>query len=250
MCFKAFEHKEFTRGPAQRLPSFVQENAYKAEETNFLRTIRIIPPSRAPKGANIIRSQVIYQVKQSDEGNLYLKARIVTHGNKDRDKIGLKTDSTTCSPVGIRLLVSIATIKWNIAKIDFKSSFCSSGTAQSDVYALCYKRPTDTNAYQISVVVFADASHKDNVGSLSYLCGLLLGKIKEGTISHTVSWSSTKYKRPVKSIGSAEVYAIGSGIDEGKIIAQAYEVRETFSEAQRNNTVGREVGRRFSLYRL
>ena len=45
----------------------------------------------------------------------------------------------------------------------------------------------------------------------------------EGTICHTISWSSTKSKRPVKSIGSAEVFAIGSGIDEGQVIVQAYE---------------------------
>jgi len=99
MYFKAFEHKEFTRGSAQGLPSFVQDNAYKTEEAKFLRTVRMIPPSKIPKGANVITSHVIYKVKQSDDGDLFLKARIAPHGNKDREKSGLKTDSATCPPV-------------------------------------------------------------------------------------------------------------------------------------------------------
>jgi len=89
--------------------------------------------------------------------------------------------------------------------------------------SICFKRPTDKKSYTPSIVVFADASRRDDVGQLGYIIGLLIGDMAEGTICHTISWSSTKSKRPVKSIGSAEVFAIGSGIDEGKVIVQAYE---------------------------
>lgn len=41
---------------------------------------------------------------------------------------------------------------------------------------------------------------------------------------HTLSWSSHKSKRPVKSIGAAEILAAGEAIDEGKVLAKAYEV--------------------------
>lgn len=70
----------------------------------------MIALSKIPKGANVMKSQVIHKVKQSDDGDLYLKARIAPHGNKDREKVGLKTDSTTCPPVGKRWLCSITTI--------------------------------------------------------------------------------------------------------------------------------------------
>ena len=35
---------------------------------------------------------------------------------------------------------------------------------------------------------------------------------------HLISWSSHKSKRPVCSIGSAEILAAGEAIDEGKVI--------------------------------
>ena len=68
-----------------------------------------------------------------------MKARIAPHGNKDSEKDGLKTDSTSCPPTGIRALLSIATIhKWPLAKIDFKSAFLQTGDAKRDCM-LCHR---------------------------------------------------------------------------------------------------------------
>ena len=430
MFYKVFEHKEFSLTAAQGLPSHTTENAYKKEENKFMRTVRLVPTSQVPKDANIITSHVIYKVKSSDEGDYYLKARIAPHGNKDRERTGLKTDSATCPPVGIRIACSIATMfKWHLAKIDFESAFNNSGDAIPDVYvrppreskyryrylwlllaasyglvnanakwqeaidnflsgvgfnqlvyvpqlffkkkgddisviavkivddilfacpldllksvvnkisskyklgtivygpgnfryngltisqdtdfiisihaddklealqpypidryrrkqmeeklnaieltsfrslnssiswigvaaspfcsfassylqqklpdttvsdlvaqlnitrelkklgsSLKFKRPCDKKLYSLSILVFADASRKEDRGQLGYICGLLIGDISLGSIYHTLSWSSTKAKRPVKSIGSAEVLATGAAIDEGKLISQA-----------------------------
>lgn len=52
--------------------------------------------------------------------------------------------------------------------------------------------------YKLSVLVFADASRKNDRGQLGYICGLVIGDIAQGSIYHTFSWSSTKGKRPVK----------------------------------------------------
>jgi len=77
---------------------------------------------RTPKGANIITSHVLYKVKQLDDGSKMVKARIAPHGDKDDMKDDLKKDSATCSPVGMRILLSISVIKsWLLCKIDFKS---------------------------------------------------------------------------------------------------------------------------------
>lgn len=66
---------------------------------------------------------------------MFLKARIAPPGNKDLHKHGLKTDSATCPPVGIRIACSLATIfKWSIAKVDFESAFNNSCDAKRAVY--------------------------------------------------------------------------------------------------------------------
>lgn len=81
MFYNVFEHKEFSLNAAQGLPSFKIENAYKKEEDKFMRTVRLVPTSKVPQGANVITSHVMYKVKASDEVDFYLKARIAPHGN-------------------------------------------------------------------------------------------------------------------------------------------------------------------------
>lgn len=63
-----------------------------------------------PRFANVIASHVLYEVKEDDDGRKKIKARITPHGNRDKEKFNLKTDSATCSPVGIRVLLSCATM--------------------------------------------------------------------------------------------------------------------------------------------
>lgn len=50
----------------------------------------------------------------------------------------------------------------------------------------------------------------------------IIGNIEHGSVSHALSWSSSLSSRPFKSIASAEVLAAGTGIDEGKVINEAY----------------------------
>ena len=67
---------------------------------------------------------------------------------------------------------------------------------------------------KLSVVVFADASRSGDHGQLSYLSCLLFGDLQKDSIVHTLSWTSHKSKRPVKSVGAAETLAAGEAIDE------------------------------------
>lgn len=87
-----------------------------------------------------------------------------------------------------------------------------------------YKRPNDTKQYNLSVLVFADASRSVEHRQLGFVAGLLIGQFNIGSIYHTLSWSSRKSKRPVKSIGAAEILAAGEAIDEGIVLAGAYQV--------------------------
>lgn len=47
-------------------------------------------------------SHILYKVKSVEEDELLLKARIVPHGNGDSMKFDLKSDCSTCPPLGIR----------------------------------------------------------------------------------------------------------------------------------------------------
>lgn len=95
--------------------------------------------SRIPKFANVVSSHTLYKVKSNDNGELYMKARIVPHGNHDRMRSVLNTDANSCYPIGIRIVCSIATIfSWPLSKVDFDSAFLQSGASNRDVYV----RPT------------------------------------------------------------------------------------------------------------
>ena len=87
---------------------------------------------------------------------------------------------------------------------------------------IAYPRPSDNSRYELSVLVFADASRIDDCGQLGVVTGLLIGEMKNNSIYHAISWMSHKAKRPVKSVPAAEIFAAAEGIDEGKTIAKAY----------------------------
>ena len=84
-----------------------------------------------------------------------------------------------------------------------------------------YRRPLCPGDYEISVLVFSDANRQDSNGQLGFICGLLVGPFSVGSLFHTISWSSKKSKRPVRSIGSAETIAAGVAIDEGKLLVMS-----------------------------
>lgn len=134
---KVFGHKDFMKFQAQGLPTFPTVNAYAREESVFKKNVKLVPISKVPKTAHNKTSHVIYKVKINDDTFYKMKARIAPHGNKDREKAKLKTDSSTCPPTGIRILLSLATLfQWCLAKIDFESAFLQTGRAKRDVYVV------------------------------------------------------------------------------------------------------------------
>ena len=66
-----------------------------------------------------------------------MKARIAPHGNEDLERYSLKTDSESCSPLGIRILLSAVVVKkWHLTKIHITRAFLQTGSAQRDVYVI------------------------------------------------------------------------------------------------------------------
>lgn len=59
---------------------------------------------------------------------------------------------------------------------------------------------------------------KGETGQLAYVCGLLNCDLKLNSTLNTISWSSHKGEKPVKSIGAAELITAAEAIDEGKLL--------------------------------
>ena len=87
---------------------------------------------------------------------------------------------------------------------------------------ITFGRPSDGKEYSISVLVFADAGKPSESVQLSTLWGVLIGSVQEGSFYHTVSWSSHKSKRPVRSIAAGEILAAGEAIDEGIMLKRTF----------------------------
>jgi len=84
-----------------------------------------------------------------------------------------------------------------------------------------FPRPEDGKKESVSIAVFADAGRTLDHGQLSIVAGLLIGPLSENSILHVYSWISHKSKRPVRSIGAAEVLAASEAVDEGKVLKSA-----------------------------
>ena len=108
-----------------------------------------------------------------------------------------------------------ATVSDLISQINYLRVLKKTGTA------IHFALPEGTRSAQASIMVFSDAGRKFDHGQLSVLAGLLLGDTEKYSVFHTLSWISHKSKRPVKSVGAAEILAAGEAIDEGKLLRLA-----------------------------
>lgn len=83
---------------------------------------------------------------------------------------------------------------------------------------ISYKRTPTGTIFPVSICIFADAGRLTDYGQLSTIGGVLLGDLAKDSPLYVLSWSSHKSRRPVESIGSAEILAVGEAIDDRKIL--------------------------------
>ena len=76
-----------------------------------MKTGRKVPIGKVPKNSNIITCHAIYKYKENDGGLLKMKARIAPHDSKYKGRDSLKIDFSQCPPTGIRILLSIFSMK-------------------------------------------------------------------------------------------------------------------------------------------
>lgn len=197
--FNNFGNKTFLRYQAQAYPDSVLLEAYTAEESDFKRTVNIIPLAEIPTNANIISSHTIYKIKVNDDQSLKLKARIAPHSNEDSLQFSLRSDCSMCPPLGFRIIASIASIcKWRLSKLDVKTAFLQTGEANRDVYVVPPVESNDRNRFLWLLLtascglvnanakwqfVFDHALHDIGFLSIAVLSQLFYLKNKSGVIT-------------------------------------------------------------------
>lgn len=84
---------------------------------------------------------------------------------------------------------------------------------------ISFSKPTDAERHSLSGTVLSDAGRSATNGQHCYVASLFLGELFLNPIFHVLSRSSHKSKRPVRSIGAAEILPAGKEIDEKKILS-------------------------------
>lgn len=70
-----------------------------------------------------------------------------------------------------------------------------------------YIRTTETEAYDVSVLLFVDSARSVDYGQQCFICDIFIGNLDDMGIFHVIPQASRKCHRPVKSSGSAEILA-------------------------------------------
>jgi hypothetical protein len=120
----------------------------------------IVPKSKVPHWANVLRSSVIYRWK--DESTL--KACIVLDGRGDSEK---RTDSPTMAVDIFRFLISIAAERgWTLASLDIKAAYLQAEEYNRLVFV---KTPREEGEYANLWLLMAAAYGHVDSGHLWYI---------------------------------------------------------------------------------
>lgn len=128
--------RQVTIGSLEFAPDWVLDDAIHSElATNWKGAYTAVSMVAIPQGANLISSHLLFKVKDDDKGNLKLKARLVLHGHRDRDRYSVRRDSASADLSVVRLLISLASIlNFSLATADVQGAYMQSGPIQRDIY--------------------------------------------------------------------------------------------------------------------
>lgn len=129
--------KQVTESEIQFAPEWKLNDALITElEENWNSAYTVVKSSELPRDANIIGSHTVYRVKEYDDGHLKMKARLVLHGNRDKDRFTFRKDSASADLAAVRLPISFSQIlKSCIATADIKGAYMQSSPIKRTLFA-------------------------------------------------------------------------------------------------------------------
>lgn len=133
---KQIGSKQVTAAALQFAPDWVMLDAIESElSENWKDAYLEVNANNLSKDANVIGSHFVFKVKADIDGSLKLKARLVLHGNRDRDRFTVRRDSSSADLSVVRLLLSLSVmLRLEIATADVKGAYMQSGRIQRDIY--------------------------------------------------------------------------------------------------------------------
>ena len=119
----------------QWAPTWLLDKAVTIEKENYLKACRPIKLLDLLPRSNVISSHHFFSIKKKSDGNHKLKCRMVPHGNRDREKAGLRTDSATAQFAAIRLLLSLAVLlNFRLSSIDISGAYLQADPLTRDIF--------------------------------------------------------------------------------------------------------------------
>lgn len=125
-----------SRKKLEGAPFWLIDKAVKEEvEDAWKDAFTEVSEQQVPFDANIISSHIIYKIKIDEKGTKRLKARLCPHGNRDRGKGTIRSDSSNVQFDIMRLLLSLTTVfRFRLGCIDVKAAYLQSGPIARDLY--------------------------------------------------------------------------------------------------------------------
>ena len=130
--------KEFYSNSNNATPEEFQD-AFKKEFESWLamEAFELVDKGEVPKAANIISSHTLFKWKDKDTPYQQLKARIVSHRNKDYQKDTQRTDSPSIKPEIMKIISSFAAENGCvICSGDIKTAFLQTDGINRDIYVV------------------------------------------------------------------------------------------------------------------
>lgn len=117
-------------------PSWLLEESFSKElEENWKDSYDLVEYGDIPTDDNFIASREVLKIKDNSDGSLRLKARLVLHGNHDKDRFKARRDSAAAELLVVHLVLCIASlIGFSVATADVKGAYMQSGDAKREIY--------------------------------------------------------------------------------------------------------------------
>lgn len=121
----------------------------KEHNENWAHACHLVAETMVRDEANIVRSHVLYKIKQDVDGTKFLKARIFLHRNENRFKDNIRKDSTNALMASIRLTLAYAALsRFHIFMTNIKGACVQSGTISRQLYVRALREWHSMNSYE------------------------------------------------------------------------------------------------------
>lgn len=127
--------KQVTASQLSFAPAWILEEAIQKElDDNWRGAYELVGYVDLSPDANVIASHVDFKLKEDHDRSLRLKARLVLHGNRDKDRFKVVRDSAAAELMVVRMVLCIASIfGFSVATADVKSAYMQSGGVKQEI---------------------------------------------------------------------------------------------------------------------